>query len=198
MTQITGNEAAEHVLTPEWVFDILPKRLAESNKGDFGKLLALCGSRYYSGAAALAVKGALHSGVGLVCLATTSQVATSLTGALPECTFFPLEETAEGTVSARIAERLLDRTNTGSACLMGCGLGQSADVSILVRLLLAKADCQLILDADALNIISQEPQLLTEAKHVPIITPHVGEMSRLCDSSIAQIKELPREHARAF
>ncbi len=150
--------------------------------------MALCGSRFYSGAAALAAMGALRSGVGLCCLATTDRVAASLTGALPECTFFPLGETEEGTVCADQCAALLDRVNRSSACLMGCGLGQSSNVEMLVNVLLAGAKCQLILDADALNTIAPSPQLITGALRPPIITPHVGEMSRLCGLDIAAIK----------
>jgi len=180
------------------VFELLPERTEESSKYDYGRLLAVCGSKYYRGAAALSVMGALRSGCGLVTLASVESVAASVASKISECTFFPLGESSGGTVSGSSARDILKLSKKCSAMLIGCGMGIDEDVKHAVQRILPLAECQLIIDADALNVLSECPELLLETKKSAIITPHFGEMSRLCGKSREEIEKDPANTASSF
>ncbi len=175
-------------MTEYEVFRILKKRPIDSNKGDFGLLTIVAGSQYYRGAAALAVSASLRAGAGIVCLASVEKVIESVSSKTDECTYFPLTQNNEGTISSICSEALINKINRGSACLAGCGMTLCADTGEIIKQLLDKAECQLILDADALNSISVYEISPKTAKHPPVITPHAGEMARLTGRKIYDIK----------
>jgi len=180
------------------VFGTLKKRPLFSNKGTFGKLLCFCGSPRYPGAAAVSALAALRAGVGLVTLATGASVASSLCSGLYEATYLPLPQSADGTVSAEGGPALLAALTRSSACLAGCGLGQGEDTRGLVEALIQGAVCPLVLDADALNAIADEPEVLLEAKAPVILTPHMGEMARLAKKTIPELVSARLDAARDF
>lgn len=171
----------------EMVFSSIRPRSAYSNKGTYGRLLCITGSGNYPGAAAVSALGALRMGAGLVTLATTERVAGMIASRVPEATLLPLPEREDGTVSAGAREPLLPMLKRANAVLIGCGLGRGEDVPELVRFVLEEAEGRVILDADALNSIANSPDVLLSARKTPIITPHIGEMARLCGMSIEQV-----------
>lgn len=173
--------------TEDMVFSSIRPRPAYSNKGTYGRLLCITGSRNYPGAAAISAMGALRMGAGLVTVATTERVAGMIASRVPEATFLPLPEREDGTISAGAEEILLPVLKRADAVLIGCGLGQGEDTAELVRFVLEEAEGRVILDADALNCIAPSPEVLLSARKTPIITPHVGEMARLCGMSIAEV-----------
>jgi hydroxyethylthiazole kinase-like uncharacterized protein yjeF len=185
-------------MTEYEVFQILKKRPPDSHKGSFGTLTVIAGSSYFRGAAALSVSSALRSGAGIVCLASTERVIESVAAKINECIYFPLEENENGSISAVCADALEKKVNLGSCCLAGCGMVFCVDTENIIKTLIRGADCRLILDADALNSISQNPALLKEAKYPPVITPHAGEMARLCGMTVADIKAAPEMTAVGF
>lgn len=182
----------------EMVFSSIRKRPRISHKGTFGKLLCITGSASFPGAAAISATGALRMGAGIVKIACTERVQSLIAPIVPEATFLPLPANAEGGISADAAELLLPAAEEASAVLIGCGLGQSEDTCALVKSVLEHAKCSLVLDADALNCISAEPELLLSAAKMPVITPHMGEMARLCGKSPAEIAETRLETAAEF
>lgn len=195
------------ILTREYLLENLKKREASSHKGTYGTLCSVVGSGNYRGAAVLSASGALRSGVGILRLCSTERVCAAVASCYPSSTFLPLEETAEGMISAKSLSRLNDAVKTANTLLIGCGLGISADTSALVGRLLSFFQGRTIIDADALNIIAANdmefsgfaalnPQtsVLKEQPKV-IITPHVGEMSRLCKKTISEIKKDPEKAA---
>jgi len=101
---------------------LLRERRSDGNKYDFGYLLCVCGSSLYRGAAALAVKSALRSGVGLCCLASIEKVVSSVAAKLDECTFLPLEENANGSISSDGLQAILEKSRRATAILVGPGL----------------------------------------------------------------------------
>lgn len=186
------------VITKKEVFEKLPQRKENSSKHDHGKLLCVCGSTYYRGAAYLSCGGALRCGVGIATLASIERVISSVASALPECTFLPLKESGNGTVSALSFGEILKKAKGCSALLIGCGLAIDDDTKYLVRKLVTEAECRLILDADALNIIAECPELLKKTKLAPIITPHHGEMARLMGVKREEIDFSPALKALDF
>ena len=162
----------------EDVLKILPDRDPESHKGTYGKILLLCGSRGYTGAAALAAMGALRSGAGLVFLGVPECIYAIEAGKLLEPVVFPLPD-KQGKLSEKAIPRILDRVKQMDAVLMGPGMGQSEDVFQVVKAVLEQAECPVILDADGINVISGHKDLLRGRTKPTILTPHDGEFARI-------------------
>lgn len=182
----------------EMVFSSIRRRPRTSHKGTFGRLLCITGCANFPGAAAISAKGALRMGAGIVTVATTERVQSLIAPVIPEATFLPLPANEEGGISASSAEILLPAITRASAVLIGCGLGRTEDTAALVRFVLKAAECPLIIDADALNSVCATPEALLTAKKVPIITPHMGEMARLCKKPPEKIAAARTEIAADF
>lgn len=165
------------ILGHEDVLKILPERDIWGHKGSFGRILLLCGSRGYTGAAYLAAMGALRSGAGLVFLGVPEGIYAIEAVKLNEAIVFPLPE-ADGKLSHDAIPEILARLEKADAVLIGCGLGQSEDVREVVCEVLTNARCPVVLDADGINLMSKHKDLLRGRKHPTILTPHDGEFLR--------------------
>ncbi|MBN1176725.1 MAG: NAD(P)H-hydrate dehydratase, partial [Dehalococcoidales bacterium] len=177
------------LLTPEWTRDNLPARPLNANKGTFGKALVVAGSVNYTGSAYLACSGAMRAGAGLVTLATAASLHPILASKLTETTFLPLPEGQPGTIGREAAATISEQCERYDALLLGCGLGQDPSTAdFVVSLLTEKKLPPMVLDADALNILSKIPNWWQRVTSDAIITPHPGEMSRLCGLSIEEIQ----------
>ena len=165
-------------LNHELVLSLLPDRNPWGHKGNFGKLLLLCGSRGYTGAAFFAAMGALRSGAGLVFLGVPESIYGIEAVKLNEPVIFPLPD-AGGRLSADAVPEILTRLPQMDAVLVGPGLGQSEGTLAAVRAVLEKAECPVVMDADGINVLSAHRDLLRGRKLPTILTPHDGEFSRL-------------------
>ena len=178
--------------------DMLKKRLNDGNKGTFGALNIISGSKYYRGAASLSVQAALRSGVGTVRLVSTERVISSVAAKLDECVYLPVNETENGTIEADDALRKLGETKPSQATLVGCGMTDCPETEKLVSALLRNYDGGLVIDADGLNAIKDDPSVLKTTKRIPIITPHVGEMAKLTGKTVDEVKESKLRTAMDF
>ncbi len=166
---------------------LLPPRPLDGHKGTFGKVMLIAGSPNYIGAVALAGEAACRSGVGLVTIATTITLINIVASKLREPTWLALSAD-DGAISERASEAVLSAARTYDALLMGCGLGlHDSTRGFVKRVAGVEAPPPLILDADALNALSQQPEWWTNLPAYTIITPHSGEMSRLTGLSTAEI-----------
>ena len=165
-------------LNHELVLSLLPDRNPWGHKGNFGKLLLLCGSRGYTGAAFFAAMGALRSGAGLVFLGVPESIYGIEAVKLNEPVIFPLPD-AGGRLSADAVPEILTRLHKMDAVLVGPGLGQSEGTLAVVRAVLEKAECPVVVDADGINVLSAHRDLLRGRKLPTILTPHDGEFARL-------------------
>ena len=165
-------------LNHELVLSLLPDRNPWGHKGNFGKLLLLCGSRGYTGAAFFAAMGALRSGAGLVFLGVPESIYGIEAVKLNEPVIFPLPD-AGGRLSADAVPEILTRLPRMDAVLVGPGLGQSEGTLAVVRAVLEKAECPVVVDADGINVLSAHRDLLRGRKLPTILTPHDGEFARL-------------------
>lgn len=156
----------------------IPKRRRNSHKGDYGRLLLLCGAVGYTGAAVLAAQGAVRTGAGLVFLGVPEEIYPIVAGKLTEPVVFPLPS-RDGKLSKEAIPEILRRLERADACLVGCGLGQSEDVFCVVRAVLDEAKCPVVLDADGINVLSGHIDILRGARCPVILTPHEGEFLRL-------------------
>lgn len=165
-------------LNHETVLSLLPDRNPWGHKGDFGKLLLLCGSRGYTGAAFFAAMGALRAGAGLVFLGVPESIYGIEAVKLNEPVIFPLPD-AGGRLSADAVPEILTRLHQMDAVLVGPGLGQSEGTLAVVRAVLENAQCPVVVDADGINVLSAHRDLLRGRKSPTILTPHDGEFARL-------------------
>ena len=165
-------------LNHQSVLTLLPDRDENAHKGDFGKILLLCGSRGYTGAAYLAAMGALRSGAGLVFLGVPESIYAIEAVKLNEAIVFSLPD-KEGKLSTDSIPEILERLPKMDAVLIGCGLGQSPDTFAVVKAVLENAPCPVVVDADGINVLSAHKDILRGRKHPTILTPHDGEFRRL-------------------
>ncbi len=175
-----------HPITQELVKSWLPVRRAEAHKGCFGRVLVVAGSRRMCGAGLLCAKSVLAAGAGLVYWALPARMQPSFAAALPEAITLPLPENEQGEIAAsawEIFPEICARYNP-SLIVVGPGMGQSP----LLPLLLSNSALPLIVDADALNVLSRQTGWHTSwPKERPaIFTPHAMEMARLLGESVAQ------------
>ncbi|MBD5133863.1 MAG: NAD(P)H-hydrate dehydratase [Clostridiales bacterium] len=167
----------------------LPRRPADSHKGDFGKLFILAGSRGYTGAAALCARAAVRGGAGLTTLAVPGDVYPILAAkCCDEVMVWPWPESDEAVV---------EKAKGCTAAVIGPGLGQGERGSRLVLRLMKELTCPIILDADGLNLISRHINILDERAGETILTPHDGEFARLsgCELPVRDRLGAAREFA---
>ena len=162
---------------------LLPVRAAGAHKGDFGRIFLLAGSRELSGAAALCTIGALRVGAGLVTLGLPKSLHAPMVEKLTESMFKVLPETKEGSLSLQGLPEIVSTIEKSDAVAIGPGLSQHPQTKTLVRELLPKITKPLVLDADGLNALAQDPGILKQRLLPMIITPHPGEMGRLIRQS---------------
>ena len=165
----------------------LPKRPKDANKATFGRVLLICGSDNMRGCAALAALGALRTGAGLVTLAGTRAVIDTVSSAVFEATYL---DRAKDDIFAAAAK--------ANAVGYGCGLGRGADVAEMLTRLLASPGAPLVIDADGLNALAADPDILKSAARPVVLTPHPLEFSRLCGRTVADIQADRAAVAAAF
>ncbi len=165
----------------------VPNRPIDANKGTMGTLLSICGSFGMAGAAILAGKSALRCGVGLEKLAIPKSIYPIAAGSILESVFLPLSETSDGKISRTNIPRLLLEAKKSTAVLLGCGLSVCDDTKALVKSFVENCTAPMVLDADALNCIAENPEILKKRKSDIIITPHPGEMGRLCGITAKEV-----------
>ncbi len=159
--------------------ELLPNRCKSGNKGTFGKVLIVAGFEKMAGAAILCARAALQTGAGMVKVICPEENRGILQGAVPEVLY-------GGT------DTLTESLQWADVIAIGPGLGKSEEALTLLKSLLQIGKLPLILDADAINLVAENPalkELLREYPCEKILTPHMGEWSRLENDSIANLKE---------
>ena len=168
----------EIVLDHQQVLDLLPDRKADAHKGDFGKVLLLCGSAGYTGAAYLAAMGALRSGAGLVYLGVPESIYAIEAAKLNEAIVFPLPD-EKGMLCGKALPKIMEMLPKMDAVLIGCGLGQGQGTQEVLSAVLEYAECPVVVDADGINLLAKHKDLLRGRKAPSVLTPHDGEFARL-------------------
>jgi NAD(P)H-hydrate epimerase len=173
----------------------LPQRPSTAHKYSVGKVLVLAGARGYTGAAALTVMAALRSGAGAVMLGTPDAVYPILARKLTEAIIVPLPSTEEGTISAKALPIIREKLSWADVVAVGPGLSQQPDTLALVQHLILSNTGNMLVDADGLNALAQMGiAKMNKAPGNFILTPHVGEFSRLTH---ADSREVERDRVTA-
>lgn len=164
-------------------------RPPNSHKGDYGHLLVLAGSVGKTGAAAMACQAALRMGAGLVTLGIPESLNPIMEVKLTEVMTEPLPETPHKTLSLRALTPILRLCEKKSAVIIGPGIGTVEETQSLVIKLLRTLDLPIILDADGLTALASHKGSFPSPKHPLVLTPHPGEMARLCRVTTKQVQE---------
>ncbi len=165
-----------------------PKIEPFAHKGNFGHILSICGSKTMQGAAVISAKGASRSGAGLVTAAFPDCAYSAIGSKLTEQLLLPLNSNKLGTFSISAIPKVLEAALNSNAVLVGCGIGINSDTKKLVKEIIKNINSPIIIDADGLNLIADDLEVLKYANNSVIITPHPGEMSRLTGLSISEIQ----------
>ena len=184
---ISSDEAALESLDYQYVRLCFPPRKANTNKGDYGKLLLIAGNEVMPGAAILASKAACQSGAGLVRLATAQQNILTVASQNPDCTYVALS--GENELAKESRRALKEAVKSATAVALGCGLGRNGVTDEIVKLVLEYCEVPMIFDADALDSLSRMSDEVKNAKAPIIITPHPGEMARLTGKTPDEIQQ---------
>jgi NAD(P)H-hydrate epimerase len=180
------------LLDEQWGRALFTPRDPTAHKNDFGHVLAVTGSRGKSGAAALVIEAALRAGAGLVTLAARPEVLQAALPGVPEAMGFPLP--GSGPLGASDLGALREALKGKTALAIGPGIPRGPETAGLIGDLLAALDpgCASVLDADALNALSEHRDRIAEwmrrAPVRPLWTPHPGEFARLTGEEVERIE----------
>jgi NAD(P)H-hydrate epimerase len=177
---------------------VLPPRPADSNKGDFGRVLVVAGSRGMSGAAILCASAALRGGAGLVRLAVPQEIVPIVASANPCYMTASLPQDEQGRIAARAEAELLALARANDVVALGPGLGQSPHLAGLAAALITQTRVPLVIDADGLNNLRDRTDLLRGRPAPLVLTPHPGEFARLLRSDVATVQAARRDLAVRF
>jgi NAD(P)H-hydrate epimerase len=195
-------QVAIEVATAQTARTLLPPRPADGHKGTFGSVCVAAGSHNYWGAPVLAGRAAYRAGAGLVALAVPSAIRAAVAVQLPEATYPPVEDLTPrrkdardakdepGMLGVEAARRLLEGMEQYKALLVGPGLGKAA--AFLKALLAADSLPATLIDADGLNLLTEETNWWETLPAATILTPHPGEMARLNGLPLDELKQLDR------
>lgn len=172
------------IITQQDIQRLLPPRQPQTHKGDYGKILLICGSRGYTGAAALAAMGALRSGAGVVYLLVPESIYEIEAGKLWESVVIPAPD-EEGMLAEAAAQKIEAYLPKMDAVLIGPGLGQSAGTLSAVKTVLRQFDGPVVLDADGINVLAAHKDILRDRTAPTILTPHMGEFCRIGGSQVS-------------
>lgn len=177
---------------------LLKPRNPESNKGDFGRLLCVCGCEGMAGAVVMSARAAIRCGAGIVDVALPRSIYPIVASQVIEPVYTLLDTLPDGHLSPESADSLLNALSKASACLIGCGLGKSAAARETLKIIMENAEVPVVLDADGINIVSENIDRIKTVRAPLILTPHPGEMARLLKTDARDIQSRREQAAREF
>jgi NAD(P)H-hydrate epimerase len=195
---IAGQDSVLTVTEPDEVKAMLNPRNPESNKGDYGRLLCVCGSEGMAGAAVMSARAAIRCGAGIVNVALPRSIYGIVASHAVEPVFTLLDLCNNGELEPTSNTALLTALSKASACLIGCGLGKSEAATAMLFDMLANARIPLIIDADGINILAENINRLKTVIVPVVLTPHPGEMARLMKTTVQDVQSHRLEYARRF
>lgn len=187
-----------NIIEKEYVKDVIPMRKNDSNKGDYGKVFVIAGSTGMSGAAVLASLGALRSGAGLVTAGVPESLNDVMEIKLTEVMSFPLEDEGRGILAHSCIMQIFEKMDKMDVLVYGPGLSTDKNVEEILLDILKKSEIPIIIDADGINVLAKNINVLKECKCPVVVTPHPGEMSRLTGLDIGYIQTHRIEVASDF
>lgn len=187
-----------NIVDKEYIKGLLPVRRRDSNKGDYGRNFVIAGSEGMAGAAAMTSLACLRTGSGLVTLGTPRAVSGILAAKLTEVMVLPLEDDGRGVLSEKSTITVIDKANRSDVVVLGPGLSGNESIASITQAVLRESYTPVVVDADGINALSTNINVLKQCKCPVILTPHPGEMSRLTGLPIQKIQADRIEIARSF
>ena len=188
-----------NLITEEEVKEMLPRRPGDAYKGTCGRAVLIAGSTGMTGAASLASLSSLRAGAGMAILGIPQTLNPILEIKLTEVMTKPLPDVRKkGALALRGLGQIRELLKWGDCCAVGPGLGQHFETIELVRRLLIKIDMPTVIDADGLNAIAKDVSILKECQAPLILTPHIGELSRLNGAPAGEIAKDRIKYASDF
>lgn len=177
------------VITDEYIKNLLPKRSKDHHKGLSGTAALYIGSKGYAGAAVIAAKSAVKSGVGIANIILPEDIYPIVCTSIPEAICTLLSPIQKNEINCEDTEKTIRTINNSTAALIGCGLGQSEQVKNTVTKILKKCNTPLVIDADGINVLANSIELIADYKCDKVFTPHPKEASRLLKCSVDEIQK---------
>jgi ADP-dependent NAD(P)H-hydrate dehydratase / NAD(P)H-hydrate epimerase len=171
------------------VAGLMGEREQDAHKGDFGHLLVVAGSLGKTGAASMAARGALRSGVGLVSVAAPFSLVPVIQQQVIEAMCVPAGESIDGTIGVGAEEELLKASGRMNACAIGPGLSTHHETVQVVKNLIQRVAVPMVIDADGVNALAGSVDVLVKAKAPVVLTPHPGEMARLMGITTSDVQQ---------
>jgi len=187
-----------NVTTAADLAPFIAARPVDSNKGLYGHVLVVGGSFGKAGAAAMAGMAVLRAGAGLSTVATAKSALGTVAAFHPEMMTEPLSETDAGTISPSARARIEELAEGMDVIALGPGISRESETAELVRGLVAGSGLPMVVDADGLNAFEGRAAEMNGKGHILVITPHPGEMARLCGCSVADVQKDRLGTARKF
>jgi len=166
---------------------LLPARNSNSHKGSVGKVLFIAGSSNYLGAPYFAALSFLKAGGGLSFLATSETVASFIGNKGSEIVFIPLKATTTGSISQENEADLIEFSKQVDMVVMGPGISLNEETQAMIRKLILRIEKPILIDGDGITALAKDLNILKKRTQTTILTPHPGEMSRICGGSLEQI-----------
>ena len=196
-SKLLTEEIHQTLLDDELALTFLPNRPKDSHKGSCGKILIVAGSRGMTGAACLASMSALKIGAGLVTLVVPETLNEIYEMKLTEVMTVPIPEVKSGIIGGtKAVDAILNLAEKNDAILIGPGLGREKETLELVQKIVETVDKPLILDADAIFAYNGKFDGLKLCKQIPILTPHLGELANLLNTTVEELRKNLVENVR--
>jgi NAD(P)H-hydrate epimerase len=186
------------MLWPAPFFD----RKKQTHKGDYGHVLIVAGSRCYTGAAHLCSRAAMRAGAGYVTLAFPETLQGIISPGVREVVTLPLRSTTQQSVSEKALPQIVPALKKSDCLLVGCGMSRHPSTQVFIRSLVRRVPGPVVVDADGLNALAGHLDTLKGLRGSVILTPHRGEMERLCgrriDDTAASRKKVAKDFALRY
>ncbi len=188
--------APQNAIVPDIIKGVLKKREKNIHKGDCGRLLIIAGSLGLTGAAIMSAVSSLRCGAGLVTLVCPKSLNHIFETAIPEVMTLPVDDT-DGIINKNDLDKIIDKAKKSDCVLFGPGLSTNDDLSKILESVISNCK-NIVVDADGINVLSKNIDILKEHKCNIIITPHIGEFSRLTNLETEDILKNNIEYAKEF
>ncbi len=185
-------------ISKAFVKSCFSKRKINSNKGQNGHQLNICGSYTMPGAAVICAKAALKTGVGLLKCLFPKSIYHVLTSHMIQPLFAPMSENEDKTLSMGALNHIMEELKWADSIALGCGIGNNDDTQVICNQVIKESDVPVVLDADGINSIILNINVLSTAKAPIVLTPHPGEMAKLVGESIADVQQNRIKTAKTF
>ena len=195
---LTSKELKNNLISKMDVVNIFPKRTKDGHKGNMGTVFVVAGSVGMTGAAILSTKAAFLSGSGLVKLGIPKSLNEIAEKNLIEILTYPLNQTDEQSVSMNAYDEIKKMSKDATALLIGPGMSLNEETKKLVKKIINDFQIPMVVDADGLTALSEDQSLLENNTKTIVLTPHIGEMSRLTGKPKEEILSDPINCAKDF